>query len=703
MFTNMAKAGALIGSNATSDLTNFDPSDPAAMAALIAAINGPRAMDGRKGSESLGPNGLGSTTVIPGTGGLTGVQVMAKLHSMGMPTGQPLTVSTWSTSMLNQHAGFVAAINLAKSTGHASDVSKYTNDAANTNEQMRIANLIPVQIHYNLLRDAFLRVAGTTGHPTGATPDQIMAAWKVYSGSLMKLADSKVNGQPVNDTTQAQLKAEATGNETIANMSENVTGMQNGDLTTGTGSTVGKGDTAATQASLAVIDNYDQLMASNVPGQPAMYSWAMGQTTNGVFHAGAGTEMGVDTTANIKNASPAGSVNVFIPQGSGLPPVSIAVQGHPITATVYDSGGTKYASSSGSAPDLGTSYTLPNGQIMYSYMAKDASGTMVPYYGPNPIWGNPGWQSAIKVTTHTDSNGAIAVGFNLPVGFTPTVANGFKATGSASSPGRPTVDETAFVGFADQVRAKAGPNPYTDSTSPSLGALLNSPDAVPAYAALAKDPAFQASETALAHAVAGDTQDPKTGLWVISGGQYVDPGLGANGTGGHTYSSMFAYLQARLNTQGTDINAAVHGIGNLVQAAAGLWGRVSTAPTSTPGTAAWNDQRQGQPGLPADTLRSSGVGFSDLTNIITPGTTKLTNTPTKAGGPTIDTSKINITVPGVSDNGHLFGTPTVAPIKPVAVPTPAPATGQVDTGGTGSVSSGTFGQNLPGNQGWTSH
>lgn len=662
-FRALAQANALIGMSGNTDVTDFDPSDPAVMLRLIGTINGTT-------SERINPDTgererVNSTSVLYHdqiTGlPVTGADILAKLKTLDPNFSGAVSVSYYSQMLRRQITGQQIRYDLATSTGHATDANNAQKDMAYTAELGREARAWPVERAYLDLRQQFLN---TWQSPT-ATPDTKLAAWNKYAAGLTGLAQDKK--QPLDDATKNRIMAEVDGNDKVPSLAEDFTGLGRVDLTTPEGST-GVGDIAQTH-----FDLQRYVAMQDAVNSGAAY-WTTGTTDKaGVFHpVPGGKEIGAASPQDIEQASPLPFSVIFVPQ-EGAAAIPVVATGIPVTASATNADGkavNAYATGADSAnKQIATAYEVSvNGITTRVFSYKDADGRT--YYTSDAPWSG-------SIPTRVDSSG-IHLDLSSMI---PQSAEGLSRnsttdpiTFKVNADGKTgeIVFNPAGLAFATtpERALTAGPDPATDFFSPTLAALMSSPDGQKTLNVLSQDANFVQQLDREARQSAGFSQDA-TGAWV--GGDEA------------------AYAKYTQQTQlATHIPELANGIDDFINEAGALWNRLTTKPTfqniSTPltSTGVVIDGAKGQEQvLPSDRLRDSSFGalagaFTPGTNILraqqfgedrgilikTQGTIKVPGMPT-ATGPTvapINVPNVNVQPTPVSSSG--FSTPTTSTYTP---------------------------------------
>lgn len=585
-FVALAQANALIGLGNNEDLTDFDPSDPASMNRLMRAINGADRSAGRLG----GAEGVAHETSVlyhdPLTGKpVTGDDILAKIKSLDPNFSGAMTPEYYANMLRRQLQGQQIRYERATKTGHATDAKNIQGWMQYTGEVARESNIWPVQESYMNARSLFL----TTWLDPLATPDSKVAAWKAYAGSLSALANDQKN--PVDDATRARLMAEVQGNDKVSSLAEDFTGLGSPDHTT-TGLT-GQGDIAETHFDL---QRYTEMKEGVRAGQLV---WALGETKNGVFiPTPGGREIGAAAPQDVLAASPASAVPVVVPQ-AGADPITVWAPGIPVTATAHDANGVtlkSFAQAGGSTANtqIGTAYDITvNGQTTRIYSYQSSGKT---YYTADAPWGSG------VVSVDTPSGITLDVSAYIPTDLTDVDTSsqtGLFYVDPTDGSNKLTFNPTALVFATDPERVAAGPDPLTDSFSPTLAAILGTSDASNTLYTLGKDPNFRNQIDMEARTAAGFTLDVN-GAWV---------------GGDQAAYDKFSRQSGLMMT----IPDLPNQIGGLIGAVSSLFQRDTTEPTFAgavaPNSSGSPDDRAelgfaGKQQLPSDQVR--GTGFDAL-------------------------------------------------------------------------------------------
>lgn len=668
---NVARANGLIGEDPNADLSNFNPSDPTTMQRLIAGVNS-------------NPDAV--LYHDPSTGQpITGAMVLAKLKTLDPHFSGTLSSSYYARTQQQQLTGEQIRLQRANSSTplmavHKTDADNIAKWVTYTTENGREANAWPIETHYQIIRGQFLQ---TWDSPT-ATPQMKLAAWNTYRGGLLQLADS--TSHPPDDNTKSRLIAEANGDGSVDNLSENFTGLSAGDHSTTGG--VEKGDTAQTQLDVQQFTvERDSVASGN-------YVWAMGtRDANGVFTPG-GTNanaVGATTITAAQASSPSGAALMYIDQGNGQPPIPVFVPGKAITATVVDANGNSITATHPTQSTVGIAYdVVENGQTVRLYAIPGPNGH--PVYTTEAPWANSGnIQShdvggvvqltvrlgGVATPDNVKGNGAFTV--NVPAQTAAEAAAGTPST----KPTTITVNPATLVLNSDPIRSKAGLDPSTDSYSPTVALHLTTPAGLQTLADIQHDPTANAVISYDLHTGAGMTMD-QFGMWRGDAASY----------GIYTIAAQNTQIAQNQQAVGRSLLGVIQGFTRGIATA--TWGAPS-APTPTALTGAMstggipaNSNQAPAGSLPAD--QAIGTGFDGLGRVFIPGTTQIAPTSVVRPGTAIKTGA-SLTLPNVPDTtgGHanppdlalqarpaalppVVAHPAVAPTAAPTPPTPTPVT-----------------------------
>ena len=620
------------------DIAHPDQTDPAEYAAALASINGTQ-----YGAGAGRPGGVDVGLVLyhdAQTGkAVTVGDVRAQLAKNDPHYTGVVTPAYFHQVILQQQAGQASTLALAKSTGHATDVTNIGKQMTNTTRTAAwIANQ-PIEQSYVQLRDQWL----STWSDPNTSPGAKMAAWNTYSQGITALANDPK--RPPDDVTKARLLGEAQGKTGVEPLATDFTGSAQA----GTASN----DIALTQGDVQRFTMYQQVVASGA----AVWAYGTYDASNGIFNPGAGTEIGATTLPQANAASQAGSVLTYIPQGAGLPMIPVYVAGKQITAQVVDANGNPVASVSPNADVVGTAYDTIVDGVPTRFYAYTDSKTGLPVYTKINPWGGT------SVSAH-DTGTGVQLTVTLPFAQDAANVKGNPAFSVDAKTGTVYVNPTLAVLSTNPARQLAGPDPNTDSFSPTLALISGTPDGATNIHSMSNDATFQ--NTLALDALRG------------SGGVTADGSAAANPTAFQANRDMIgSFLKdpTVLNGAGrvnggwdvvsTDPTVAIPGGPN--RAPGGAW----TGPTwTTPFT----PQGPGTPAslaahkLPSDLVRTGQ--FAALGQVFQPGTSQLVGAKTADSNAPGIVFGHSITVPRVPDEL----TPAVAPISlpQVAAPSPSP-------------------------------
>lgn len=629
---NMAKANALIGAGDT-DLTEFDVNDPGRMLALLNTLNG---------DAQLYRDGITGEVV-------TAASVRDALKRLDPNFDGRVNLDYVRGLVRQQLRGQGIRLERAEEAGKKGDANNLRKWQEYTGEIGREMALWPVQEGYNSIRSAFLR---TWMSPT-TTPDEKLAAWERYSSGLTKLAA----GKDVDDNTRSRLMAEATGDGSVKSLAEDFTGLESADNTTPTGEY--RGDIAET---VFDVQRYVAMREAVAAGQAV---WTTGVTDNtGVFRpTPGGPEVGAAAIQDIQAASLVPPVIVIAPQ-AGARSIPLVVTGVSITAKARNELGQPLDRTDDNP--IGVAYDVfIGGQRTRVYGYVGADGRTL-YTSDTP------WDDTTVRARETNAGGRTWTGIELDVSaLVPrkdesgnwVYANGDPANVSGegafglSAPNQQGQQRLVFnparaVYLSDPARAAAGPDPMTDSFSPTIAALISSAEGRRVLQEAKNDPVFKAQIALEAQRAA---TDPTTGQ--------VDAGLLAR------YNLEVQIMQ--------DPSLVRDFVGGVMRGARDLWNRASTLTTFR----ATEDNRRpevvslearderaaaaARKPLPSDEARRTS--FAPLADIFNRGSTTLV----RPGDTRSEAAGIALQVAGTIKVPRPPTAPQVSP-KPVPAPAPSP-------------------------------
>lgn len=627
---NMAKGAAIIdlGDNAGSYLTAFDPSDPQVMLDLMDTINGKTTL---VGSAVVGSEVALYTDPLTGKK-VTGADVRKQLKALDPNFSGVVNIEYFKGTLTRQLEGQGIRLQEAKRTGHQQDANSLESWQGYTIDTLRQSNAWPVAESYNHYRQKFL----STWQDPLATPDAKMKAWTDYSGKLTGLA-----GEELDDNTRTRLLAEANGDGSVDSLAENFSGLNSGNHTTTTGGF--SGDIAETMYD---VQRYSA-MQQNVAAGRAF--WTTGATNaQGVFEPKAGgKEIGAATLADITAVSPVEPKLMFVPQGDGVPPLSVVVTGVNITAKARNADGEAIQIMPGSGGNtVGSAYDVSVGGVSTRVYAFQSGGKT--YYTTDKPWAD-----GIPMR---DTGGGVELDLSPLVQNVDRTQLGFGSDGpmALDAKGKVVINPSSLTYMSDEIRAAAGIDPETDFFSPTLAALSSSIDGQLALGRMYQDPRFRAQLDAEAQQAATNEDGS------------IDQNL-------YTKFGEQSYALAQGNAA-----SAVATVMGTVSAFQKLWDKTTTAPTfdsvkaakpmgagKTFGDDSRNVDRRPDVQLPSDKVANtpfSQLGSLFLPNqaIIKPPAAPTTGTDIKTGG--------TLRLPSVPTPGPR-PTPTPAP---VIKPPPAP-------------------------------
>jgi hypothetical protein len=624
-----------------SDLTDFDPSDPATMLRLLQVIE-PHSAGSDRNPEAPAGHFSGNADVIyhdDDKKPVTGKDIIATLQKLdpSWQPGQPLDVAHVTDLLDRQVQGLDQRIARANATGHLTDATNLSKSKEYVALLNRQVAAWPVEKAYSDLRATFDAVAND---PT-ASPAAVLRAWQSYQGQLTSLAnDPRI---AADDNLRSRLIGEANGDSSQPTLAESFTGLQGGEFS------------GQAKDSKNTADHMQYLLDQQDAVATGAAYWTYGKTNSqGVFVPQAGgTEIGAASTDAI-DAGGQNKQQITVPDPRGGVPITMFVTAVPVYATAKD-------------PTTGEPLSPTSGQpIGYAYDIAKGGKTVTMYgfqtNGQGFVFSeDPPWDSSLKSTA--SSNG----GNHIEVDFTPIVAQsvygginpdtgqptgavdmnqnnefgaglgirGAKANQNGPvTPGKLVFDPTALATSTSDRNATGSADPSTDFQSLTLANLMSDREGLTILSNLDKNPAIKLQLDNDAHAYAGDQFD-------YASGQYI-PGTGDQ----NKYNA--AQQQIGMASAGNEIVGAV---GGVVNRAIQLWQRDTTGSPFPNGSTIVPNNAGGSTVMPPTNQKLAsdsviGTAFHALGSIFKSGTNQI-NPPTEADNKQFQIkSGITMTVPG---------------------------------------------------------
>ena len=507
VLTIMAQVGSadhaitgLIGApGSNSDLTQFDSSDPEQMLRMLSFITPttPAGPDERQPA-------VGSSAVLyhdPITGlPVTGADIVKKMKTLDPSyKGGMLDLATVRASIKSQLNGIQARIDLANSTGHISDANSFKKQQEYVATLGRQVNAWPVEQDYMHLRSAYQQVINDTSALPGAKVD----AWNKYQTGLMNLSeDPRI---AADDRFRSSLVGEAQGSAGTVTMAESFTQAANTQPDPNSDVAQNKLHIEALQADMDLLKN-----------DPLNYAYTTGTYDGqGLFTAKVGgPALGVASVESIK-AFGGSPQHIFAPTSGGAP-TPILVVDMPVTAVARNPDGSN-VNLDNTNPVASVYQVSIGGTTMkvYGFDTKDAQGNVTRMYSAEPPWDEN------KVRTSTSKGGGIVLDMTNAIapgagGF--TLKGGHGATrGAKGKAAELYMDPKTAALSSDPTRFQAGGgagyDPFTDFYSPTLAALMSTPEGHKTLSGLQKDPLFMEQMQYEAYTAAGGKVPMSDSTW----------------------------------------------------------------------------------------------------------------------------------------------------------------------------------------------
>jgi len=643
---DLAAANGLIGTGESNDLWDFDPNDPGRMMQLLDSLNG--RSEGDRDDKSSDMGSVLFRDRITGEA-VTAADVQRRLKELDPSFDGRVTVDYIRSAVRRQLDSQGVRLQRAEAGGYKEHANQLRNMQERTSEVGREVALWPVQESYLTSRKSFL---STWLSPT-STPDEKLAAWDRYSRSLTRLASAP----DIDLNTRSRLLAEVNGDGSVKSLAEDFTGLGNADNTTTSGEF--SGDIAETAFDVQRLARMQQAVASGAA------VWTTGVTErDGTFRpAAGGPEVGAATVDQVQAASAVPVAVMFVPQSGGAKTIPVVVPGANVYATARDERGLQvpmtnqnpvasyYDVRVGGQSTRVYAYTAANGRTMYTTDAPWDERFVSVRSGENGMTVD---LSAYVPRKNEAGEWVYANGQRADV----SGASGWgleQQSERATTPQRVVFDPAAATVNTDPARVVAGPDPLTDSFSPTLAALIGTEEGRRTIQVLKDDPVFRAT---IERDIRLAATDPLTGA--------VDQSLVSRYT-----------LQSQIVQNPTIVTDFV---GNMIQGARSLWDRVTTSTTfratedrrrPTEVSLEARDERAAAGKLPSDQVRETP--FSALARAFMPGTTQVV----RPGAARQEGAGIELQVKGQIRVPQPPAPPSVSP-RPAPAPAPAPAPTKVE-------------------------
>lgn len=579
---------------------------------------------------------------------VTGNDIYTKLRGMGFK-GQ-LTLDNFNTFINEQKHGLQKQINLAQSTGHLTDATRFGKALNVTSEIGREVQAWPVEQSYLTAREQRNQVLN---NPASSAQD-ITDAKEQYEKQLSKfLADPRVKN---NDIFVNKVKGELAGDATTTTLAEDFTGLN----------AVEPRDVAAAQ--LAYQRAEDGL--KSVEAGTAV--WTTGEWDKGtnVFHPSAGgSTVGPATPYAIQqNSGGVAPVTTYMPDQNGryLP---VQVMGQDITTHAVGPDGKELPIGKGMNPVVGHLFVYPDGKQVVGY--SDGKGGQLYSDIQHSPWGNSAMLSdnghgfTLTVQAPTTEDGLANSGFKVEVG-----SNNQKTL---------TYDPFAAMLGTDPAHKNtilnSGGDPSTDFRSPNYAYYAGAPEGQHNLAQLAQDEAFKATVEAQTYAATGFTpqmDDKGNVVWVGGNSGQFERGMaqGSATSGGGFPDESLHHLDDRSTSASSLIPDQRYEGQNPYATGTGMAGlydqgyRPATAMPLATATLGQSNPAISSP-FASGTLNitpTSGVDTSSLGGIrLASAGIKVPSVPAmNFGGPALPTSPANIGTPTTTIGGG-----TASPTAPM--------------------------------------
>lgn len=541
VLTTMAQVGnadaglvGLIGQpGSNSDLTQFDSTDPEQMLRMLQLITPFERGGGPDEPAPTASSGYRPSDAVlyhdPITGKpVTGADVVRRLARLDPSfKGGHLDLTTVKASIKSQLDGIQRRIDLANSTGHISDANSFRKQQEYVATLGRQVNAWPVEQDYMHLRTAYQAVI----NDSSALPKAKVDAWAAYQTGLMNLSeDPRI---AADDRFRSALVGEATGNAGTVTMAESFGQMLNSEPRE-------DGDVAQNQLHIEALQADIDLLESD----PLNYAYTTGQyAPDGTFVARVGgPSLGIAPTDAIA-AFGGQPQHIFVPTANGAPTPVIVVD-LPVNATARNADGSPVKLDNTNAV-AGVYQVTIGGQVLkvYGFDTTDSQGVTTRMYSSEPPWD----ESRVRATP--SKGGGITLDLT---GVISPGAPGFAIKGEVQADkgtkgkaGQLYMDPKTAALQSDSSRVNAGGgagyDPFTDYYSPTLAALMSTPEGHRTLSQLQKDPMFMEQMGYEAYTAAGGRLPSTDAAWKT--------GLGADPLKFGTYKNQNV-LAGRVSQEG---------------------------------------------------------------------------------------------------------------------------------------------------------
>lgn len=629
---------------------------------LLASVNVADPISKRVGERVAGPGNPAVLFHDEAGNPITGTQIIAALKDADPSFNGIFDVSSLNRMIANQKEGIQQQMALAKKTGHISDMMQLQAQLARVNEYGNELAAWPVMQSYSDLKQQLDDVM----RDDSLLPAAKVAAIDRLRGQIGALAnDPRIAND---DHLRSQLQGEAEGAAGTVTVSEDMEGLQNGYTNQ---QSAQNSEVLNINQQRDLLQQQIDLTADPNSGYVMTQGDYLSDGQGGITFkpSPGGKAVGAASLADIQNMPGAAPpVTVMVPNGDGGGATPMMLVPAPVTATAKKADGTTIGFSNKNPVATFIQYSV-NGQTVTVYGLKDAASGQV-RWTTDPPWDT----SKVKATT---TNGGIVLDLSAVVPQQDTTgatggaiagAPGFSVAGKSpasrggkGSAGQLVMDPAAAALGTEPARQAAGPDPYTDSFSPTLVALRNTPDGPMILQQIADTPAFRQVIDSDAHRAAGMTYDPAAN----------------NGAGGWTGNPTQTTDYQKYAAQGkVELNFAAQGrsAGDPLNVEnRDAWWRDTTATQTTgaPATPVNPDANK----LPIDVIRQTGMGnwntlaaaFQAGTNNFLPPTADTATPSLKAG--------VSLTIPAIQPSSILPAPQTYLPGKVAddLIPAPAPA------------------------------
>lgn len=567
---------------------------------------------------------------------VTGADIIAMLKGADPTFDGTLDIASVQRMIAEQKQGLQQRIDLARKTGHITDMHSLETQLARVNEYGNEIAAWPVLEVYQEYKMELDRVM----LDSTLLPAAKVAAIDRIRTNIGNLADDPRIA--ADDHLRSQLRGEAEGAAGTLTVSEDMEGLRNGFQT---GMDPANNEVMNINAIRDLLAEQIELTRNPAAGYVMTQGDYVPDGKGGQrFQPSPGGQaVGAALLTDVYNLPGAGpAVTVMVPNGDGGGATPMVMVPAPVFATARKADG--------------TNINITNQNPVATFIKFNVNGQQVTVYGLTDQatgqvrWTNdPPWD-ATRVKSQ-EGPGGITLDLTAVVPTQDTtgptggdLGNGFLIIGKdplRQTPGEVVMNPAAAALGTQPERQAAGFDPNTDSFSPTLIALRSTPDGTQLLKQYAGDPTFAKIIDDDARRSAGMTYDLATGVW--------------NGTAEQTrlYEKFHGQAQYELDIAKNGKPVSVPDVSQR-----DAWWR-DTTNTQTLGAAPHGALAP----LATDVLRASDdTRFKYLYNAVKPGSTAILDSgqPDRVGAPAISTS-MKLTVPDFS------------PVAPAPTPAPAPA------------------------------